>query len=172
MRRANVLVTLIAFLFIGNLSFSQTLILKYTSSIDFNTFALQFGRAFYLSPSFIGLQMCSFDGGGSAEINKSRFVVFDLKGNTKWTWNAGSYGVYDFWVEASTSGSFWIRGYNSSDPIGMLMIYNKKTKTWSEASVGQDDSVDFDAIGQINTSALCTVTKNESGTLTFYVYKY
>ena len=173
MRRANVLITLIAFLFIGNLSFSQTLILKYTSPIDFNPSALQYGRAFYLGPSFIGLQMCSFEGGGeSVENNKSRFVVFDLKGNTKWSWNAGSYGVYDFWVGPSLSGSFWIRGYNISDPTGILMIYNKKTKTWSEGSVGQDDSVDFDAIGQINTSALCTVTKNESGTLTFYVYKY
>ena len=118
--------------------------------------------------------MISFEDYGPPPLNnKARFVVLDLKGNTKWTWNAAYYGVSDFYVEPSPSGSFWIKGYNGTDPTGKLLIYDKKGKTWLEASIGQNEAVDFLAMGTRNiTSGLCTVTKNESGMLTFYVYKY
>jgi hypothetical protein len=167
-----ILFAVACFLF-GTLSLGQTLILKYTSSIDYNpTASVQYGQAVYLGPSFVGLKMISFEDYDRSEGNKSRFVVLDLKGNTKWTWNASYYGVSDFYVEPSPSGSFWIRSYFDQGPKGILMIYDKKMKTWLESSIGQGEPVDFTATGQINTSALCTVTKNESGTLTFYVYKY
>jgi len=81
--------------------------------------------------------------------------------------------VAEFDVEPSPSGSFWVRGIRDEDPIGKLFIYDKKGKTWSESSIGQGDPVNFLAMGTPNnTSGLCTVTKNESGILTFYVYKY
>jgi len=169
-----ILFAVACFLF-GNLSFSQTLLFKYTSAIDFNPAAvLQYGQAVYLGSSFVGLKMISFEDYGPPPLNnKARFVVLDLKGNTKWTWNAAYYGVSDFYVEPSPSGSFWIRGYNGTDPTGKLLIYDKKMKTWLESSIGQDEAVDFLAMGAPNiTSGLCTVTKNESGMLTFYVYKY
>jgi hypothetical protein len=161
--------------FFGNVCFGQTLLFKYTSAIDFNPAAvIQYGQAEYLGPSFVGLKMISFESSYPEPVNnKSRFVALDLKGNTKWTWNAFFYGVTDFYVEPSPSGSFWIKGYESSDPDGILMIYDKRRKTWSESSIGQDDPVNFLANGTRNiTSGLCTVTKNESGILTFYVYKY
>jgi len=169
-----ILFAVACFLF-GNLSFSQTLVLKYTSTIDYNPSATtQYGQAYYLGPSFVGLKICSSEGYPPYTSNiKSRFVVFDLKGNTKWTWDASYYGVADFYVEPSPTGSFWIRSYYGDDPNGMLMIYDKKRKTWSESSIGQGDPVNFLAMGTPNiTSGLCTVTKNESGVLTFYVYKY
>jgi hypothetical protein len=169
-----ILFAVACFLF-GNFSFSQTLVLKYTSSIDYNPAAYQYGQAVYLGPSFVGLKMISFESSYPEPVNnKSRFVALDLKGNTKWMWNAFSYGVTDFYVEPSPSGSFWIKGYDSSrDPDGILMIYDKKRRTWSESSIGQGDPVNFLARGTPNiTSGLCTVTKNESGVLTFYVYKY
>jgi hypothetical protein len=168
-----ILFAVACFLF-GNLSFSQTLVLKYTSTIDYNPAAqVQYGQAYYLGPSYIGLKMCSYESNYPSPVNnKSRFVILDLKGNTKWTWNAFFYGVSDFYVEPSPSGSVWISSYFGEGTEGLLMIYDKKTKTWSESSIGQDDPVNFSAAGQINTSSLSTVTKNESGTLTFYVYKY
>jgi len=161
-------------LFFGNVCFGQTLVLKYISSIDYNPTAFQYGQAVYLGPSFVGLKMISHENYDQDQGNKSRFVVLDLKGNTKWMWNAFSYGVTDFYVEPSPSGSFWIKGYEANtDPDGILMIYDKKRRTWSESSIGQGDPVNFLARGTPNiTSGLCTVTKNESGVLTFYVYKY
>jgi hypothetical protein len=161
--------------FFSNVCFGQTLLFKYTSEIDFNPAAvIQYGQALYLGPSFVGLRIHSYENDSFNPVNnKSRLVILDLKGNKKWTWNAYSFGVAEFYVEPSPSGSFWIRGIRDPDPIGKLFIYDKKGKTWLESSIGQDESVDFLAMGAPNiTSGLCTVTKNESGFLTFYVYKY
>ncbi|NBT49872.1 MAG: hypothetical protein EBT07_19050 [Actinobacteria bacterium] len=79
----------------------------------------------------------------------------------------------DSFNPVNNKSRFVILDLKGNKKLGKLFIYDKKGKTWSESSIGQGDPVNFLAMGTPNnTSGLCTVTKNESGILTFYVYKY